>query len=128
MIIYDTIYNSKLMNDAVGVYFLFVAFGLFFSLPTFILYALTYNSIIKTDKSNFTIKTILIVLGILGIVVTFSLIKGTLTMKASIFYSIGLIIGSLFYKVRPKEIKEQTIDGWHPTAANKVFMPAWGLV
>jgi Sec-independent protein secretion pathway component TatC len=111
MIIYDTIYNSKLMNDAVGVYFLFVAFGLFFSLPTFILYALTYNSIIKTDKSNFTIKTILIVLGILGIVVTFSLIKGTLTMKASIFYSIGLIIGSLFYKVRPKEIKEQTIDG-----------------
>ena len=108
MIIYDTIENSKLMNDAVGVYFLFVSFGLLFSLPTFILYALTYNAIIKTDKSNLTIKTILIALGILGVVVTFSLIKGTLIFKATIFYSIGLLIGSLFYNVRPKEIKEQT--------------------
>ena len=110
MIIYDTIDNSKLMIDAVGVYFLFVTFGLFFSLPTFILYALTYNSIIKTNKSNLTIKTILNILGILGIVVTFSLIKGTLTMKASIFYSTALMIASLCFKVRPKEIK-QTIDG-----------------
>ena len=111
MIIYDTIDNSKLMNDAVGIYFLFLAFGLFFSLPAFILYALTYNSIVKTDRSNLTIKTILNVLGILAIVVTFSLIKGILIMKASIFYSIGLIVASLFYNVRPKEIKEQRIDG-----------------
>ena len=108
MIIYDTIENSKLMTDAVGVYFLFISFGLVFSLPTFIIYALTYNAIIKTDKSNLTIKTVLIALGILGVVVTFSLIKGTLIFKASIFYSTGLIIGSFFYNVRPKEIKEQT--------------------
>ena len=108
MIIYDTIENSKLMIDAVGVYFLFVSFGILFSLPTFIVYALTYNAIIKTDKSNLTIKAILIAFGILGVVVTFSLIKGTLIFKASIFYSIGLIIGSLFYNVRPKEVKEQS--------------------
>jgi Sec-independent protein secretion pathway component TatC len=108
MIIYDTIENSKLMNDAVGVYFLFVSFGLLFSLPAFIIYALTYNAIVKTDKSNLTIKTVLIALGILGVVATFSLIKGALIFKASIFYSIGLIVGSLFYNVRPREIEEQT--------------------
>lgn len=108
MTIYDSLENSKLMNDAVEVYFLFISFGLIFSIPTFIVYALAYNAIVKSDKSNLTIKAILVALGILGVVVTFSLIKGTLIFKASIFYSIGLIIGSLFYNIRPKEIKEQT--------------------
>ncbi|MGC3945563.1 MAG: hypothetical protein QM762_13770 [Chryseolinea sp.] len=107
MIVYDTIDNSKLMNDAIGVYVLFVSFGILFSIPTFIVYAWTYNAIIKTDKSNLAIKAVLITLAILGVVVTFSLIKGTLIFKASIFYSVGLIIGSLFYNVRPKEIKGQ---------------------
>jgi hypothetical protein len=108
MIVYDAMDNSKLMNDAVGVYFLFVSFGFVFSLPTFILYALAYNAIIRTDRSNLMIKTVLIALAILGVVVTFSLIKGTLIFKASTFYSVGLIVGSLFYGVRPKEIEQQT--------------------
>lgn len=111
MIIYDMVDNSKLMNDAGGIFFLFLVFGLLFSLPLLVLYALTYNFLTKNIKSNLMIKVILNLLGVLGIVITFSLIKGSMTVMASVFYSIGLIIASLFYNIRTKEIERQTIDG-----------------
>lgn len=101
MIIYDAFSSSKLMNDAFVTCLLFVTFGLFFSLPVFILYVLVYNRIIKTDQSNLTIKIILNIIGVIGVVTTFSVIKGSITMVASICYSIALITGSIFYKVRP---------------------------
>src|SRR4030095_3853298 len=97
VIIYDAISNSKLMTDAVGIYFLFVAYGLFFSLPVFALYVLTFNKIIKTDKSDLVIKIVLNAIGAIGIIVTFLIIKGSITMLASVSYSIALIIASIFY-------------------------------
>src|SRR5882672_110448 len=96
-IVYDAISTSQLMTDALGIYFLYVTFGLFFSLPVFLLYLLTFNKIVKTKKSSLTVKVILNIVAVVGVIVTFSLIKGTSTFMASIFYSVALIVVSTFY-------------------------------
>jgi hypothetical protein len=54
------------------------------------------------------VKAILNAVGVIGIVVTFSIVKGSMTLMASIFYSVALIIASLFYRVR---LKGQAING-----------------
>jgi len=107
--IYETI-SYKVPNDALGTYFLFVTFGLVFSLPTFILYVLTFNKLLQTKMSGWTIKVVLDIVAVLGVIVTFSLIKGSMTLKASIFYSVAILISSTFFRVRQKEIEGQTSD------------------
>jgi hypothetical protein len=102
MILYDTISSSKLLPDTAGVYFLFIPYGLLFSLPVFGLYLLIFNMIIKTDKSSLTIKVILDAIAIIGVVATFSLIGDSIEMKLSIFYSVALVIASTFFRVRPR--------------------------
>jgi hypothetical protein len=72
---------------------------------------LTFNKIVKTDMSNWTIKIILNLVAITGTMLTFLLIKGSMTELLIICYSVGLIVGSIFYRVRPREIKEQTMGG-----------------
>lgn len=110
-IIYDTVDNSELMTDAGGIYFLFLLFGPLLSLPLLILYTLTYNFLIKNIKSDLTIKILLNLFGVLGIVITFLIINGSIATMLTIFYSIGLVVTSLFYSIRTREIENQTIDG-----------------
>src|SRR5687768_6704677 len=88
---YETI-SYKVPNDAFGTYFLFVTFGLVFSLPIFILYVLTFNKLLQTKMSGWTIKIILDIVAVIGVIVTFSMIKGTMTLRASIFYSIAILL------------------------------------
>ncbi len=109
MITYDAVTSSKLMVDAIGIFFLFLTFGLLLSLPTFILYILTFTTLIKKEISNLTIKIILNTLAIIGTVLTFLTIKGSMTELLIICYSTSLIVGSLLYRVRPKEINKQII-------------------
>jgi len=109
MITYDAVISSKLMVDAIGIFFLFVTFGLFFALPTFIQYILTFKRVIKRGMSILTVKLILNMLAITGTVLTFLIVKGSMTELLIICYSSALIVGSLFYRVRPKQIKGQTI-------------------
>ncbi len=109
MITYDTVTSSKLMGDAIGIFFLFVTFGLLISLPTFILYVLTFTTLIKKEISNLTLKIVLNTLAITGTVLTFLIIKGSMTELLIICYSTALIVGSFFYRVRPKETNGQII-------------------
>lgn len=104
MITYDAVTSSKLMVDAIGVFFLFLAFGLLLSLPTFILYIFTFTTLIKKEISNLTVKIILNMLAIIGTVLTFLIIQGSMTEFLIICYSTSLIVGSLLYRVRPKQI------------------------
>lgn len=105
MIIYDTVISAKLMNDAIGMYFLFLLYGVFFSLPTLILYLFLYSRVVNTQTSNLVSKTILNFLGVVGIVVTFLLIGGSMSQILTLSYSGALIFGSLLYNIRPKQVK-----------------------
>ena len=107
MIIYEIIFDPGPMVGVVETYFLFLTFGLFFSVPVFLLYLLTFNQLTKKINSNLTIKTILNTVGVIGIIVTFLIIKGSMAMMLAISYSVTLIISSVFYRVRPKEINKQ---------------------
>ncbi|NBW35667.1 MAG: hypothetical protein EBR30_11755 [Cytophagia bacterium] len=110
MITYYAMTSSKLMVDAIGLFFLFLAFGLLLSLPTFTLYIFTFTTLIKKEISNLTIKIILNTLAIIGTVLTFLAIQGSMTEFLIFCYSISLIIGSLLYSLRPNQIIRQ----WPP--------------
>jgi hypothetical protein len=99
-IIYDSISNSGLITGGIQIYFLFVIYGVVFSLPVLLLYTLMFNWITKTNKSDIVIKTFLNVFTIGGVFLTFSLIGGSISMMASIAYSVAVLLASTFYKLR----------------------------
>jgi hypothetical protein len=105
MIIYDAFISTRLMNESVGIYILFLMFGVCFSLPAFFLYLFIYNRIIKEKISNLSIKTILNVIGVTLVIAIFLLIKGSMSQLLIFCYSIAIVVGSLFYRLRPREVK-----------------------
>ncbi|MCE3282701.1 MAG: hypothetical protein K0Q66_1438 [Chitinophagaceae bacterium] len=106
MIVGDTIANSKLMTDAMGIYFLFVLFGLIFSIPALLVYVIIFESIARTNRSALMVKTILNLTGAFAVLVTFLIIDGSMAKTPSIVYTVGLLIGSLFYKVKTDKPNE----------------------
>jgi Sec-independent protein secretion pathway component TatC len=99
--IQDIVSGNNNLNDAVGFYILFVAFGFVYSLPVFLLYLLLFNLLIKKTASILIIKTVLNLTAIIGVFVTIKLIEGTMmTPTLALHYAIALIICSLIYKVK----------------------------
>jgi hypothetical protein len=112
MIGYDLVSTSKLMVDAFGLFLLFVAFGLLFSLPVFLLYLWTFNRMTTRKNSDFVIKAALDLGGVIAIAVMFLvIIKGTMSVMLTFCYSIALIISSLFFRIGDKKLEwKDTID------------------
>jgi hypothetical protein len=97
----DVITGNNNFNDALGICILFIIYGLFFSLPMFILYLLLFYILIRQVNSIFIIKTILNAATICGTFITIQLIGGTMmTPKLALFYSIILIICSFIFKIK----------------------------
>ena len=87
--------------DVIGIYMLFIIFGLFFSLPVFVLHLLLFNLLIRKTNSIFIIKTILNLITIPCIFIAIKLIGGTLmTPLLGLYYSVALIICSFLFKVK----------------------------
>lgn len=104
---FDLISQHNSLNDATGVGMLFFIFGSVFSIPTFIVYLLTYKLLIKTAKSIFNIKLTLNIIGVLGIFLTMNLIGGTsMTFGYGVIYSVILIIFSLVLKIKNTNSEE----------------------
>ena len=107
LFIIDVVSGNNNLNDAVGMCMLYVIFGFVFSIPVFIIYLLLFNLLIRKTTSALIIKTILNSITIAGIFITIKLIGGTMmTPKFASYYSIILIICSLFYKIK----KQNTAD------------------
>lgn len=103
----DVISGNNNFNDALGICMLFIIYGLLFSLPMFILYFLLFYILIRKVNSALIIKTILNTVTICGIYITIQLIGGTMmTPKLATYYSIILIVCSLFFKIK----KQNTAD------------------
>ncbi|WP_395044685.1 hypothetical protein [Flavobacterium sp.] len=84
------------------VYPISLLFGLFFSAPTYILYALIYYYLAKNTVNLKISKIILISFAVLGVVTTTSIIKGSMMQDIAISYSIASIISGLFFKLNFK--------------------------
>ena len=83
-----------------------IIFGLLFSIPIFILNVWIYNKLLKTKKSDQTIRIILNAIAIAGVVIIISLITSSITSDVMLWFSTAVILGSLLLEVRPPQIRE----------------------
>lgn len=100
MYIYEV--NPHKIVGLFEVYPISLLFGLFFSAPTYILYALIYYYLAKNTVNLKISKIILISFAVLGVVTTTSIIKGSMMQDIAISYSIASIISGLFFKLNFK--------------------------
>jgi Sec-independent protein secretion pathway component TatC len=99
--------DYKFNSDMPGMYMLYVAFGLFFSLPVFIVYLLLFNLLIRMAKSMLLIKMALNLVTIIGVFMTIKLMGfSEVTLSLPLIYSIAIIASSFFYKIK----KENTAN------------------
>ena len=93
---------DNLLFDFFEYYFLFVLFGFFFSIPTYLLYALLYWYLAKVNLDDWEIKAILIFFAVAGIIITFSSIAGSMSEEGIISYSISSILTGIIFKLNFK--------------------------
>ena len=97
----SALYNSNYFDNSanIGVIFLYIPFGLFFSLPTFLIVWLTY-SILGQKLPPILMKLLLISLAVIGVLVTFSLIGGSTANANSLVYSIAVVLSGLMLRLK----------------------------
>jgi hypothetical protein len=90
--LYDSRYFSNAAN--LGVIFLFIPFGMAFSLPTFMVVWLAHLSLAGII-SPLLVKCLLIILAVVGVFVTFATIGGSMAKTYSLLYSIAVVVSGL---------------------------------
>lgn len=90
--LYDASYYKNSAN--IGVIFLFILFGLAFSLPTFMVVWLAHSSL-EGRFSPVLLKWLLVILAVIGVFVTFSFIGGSMARTYSLFYAAAVIVSGL---------------------------------
>lgn len=84
-------------------YLLFLIFGLFFSIPTYLLYIFLYYFLIQKNINTVCSKIILISFAVSGIIITFWIIGGTFSFKGALSYSLSSIVTGLIFKINYKQ-------------------------
>ncbi len=100
IIMYVTILNPHKIVGLLEVYPLSIMFGLFFSTPTYILYAIIYYFLAKNNINIMFSKAILILFTVSGVIVTTSIIKGNMMFDIALSFSIAAVITGLFFKLK----------------------------
>jgi len=98
------IFDPSFLRDpnSLGVILLFIAFGLGYSLPTFLVSIIVFDIIARRIKSPLVIKMLLNFVSILGAFATFLIIGGSGAISGGLIYSTGIIISSLLFRVYKK--------------------------
>jgi hypothetical protein len=86
-------------SDNFLVIILFIGYGLFFSLPAFVIFFIAFKILIRNPSSPLLIKIITDLISIGCLIITFLLIEGSMIFLGSIYYSASIIISSLFFKI-----------------------------
>lgn len=89
------------------VYPITLFFSLVFSLPTFLVYLACFNFLSKRDINFALLKVVLIAVSVLGIYITQTIIKGTMSQDIIIAYSATVIIVGLILRIRNTKTKMQ---------------------
>jgi hypothetical protein len=95
--------NPHKIVGLLEVYPISLIFGLFFSAPTYVLYALLYLYLARNTVNLKISKIILISLAVLGVITTTLIIKGSMMQDIAISYSISSIITGIFIKLNFEE-------------------------
>jgi hypothetical protein len=99
--------NPHQVVGLLEVYPITLLFSIAFSLPTFLVYVTCFYFLSK-QNINFAIsKVILIAVSVLGIYITQTIIKGTMSQDVIIAYSVTAIIVGLILRLRKPKIKTQ---------------------
>ena len=105
LMMYLSFFTDDTSNTTLEMYLWYLGFGLFLSLPAFIVYFGVFSFIAKTIKNIITLKLVLNSVAITGLLVTFESIGGTFPIEhISIPYILAIMISSLFYKIKDKTI------------------------
>ncbi len=91
--------NNQILNFYES-FSLFLLFGLFFSTPTYLLYSILFYYLKYKNIKNVYAKIILISFALLGIIITFWLISGTLIYNGILIYCISSIITGTIFKIK----------------------------
>ena len=105
--------NPHQVAGLLEVYPITVLFSIAFSLPTFLIYLACFYFLSKQDVNFSVSKFILIVISVLGIFITQTIIKGSMSHDIIIAYSVTSIIAGLV--LRLKEAKTKPQDNRIPT-------------
>lgn len=79
---------------------LFILFGLALSLPAFLVYFAVYQFFIVKISSPILIKLLLNTIAVGVVLITFTIISGSLAYRLSFIYSASVVIASSFYSVK----------------------------
>lgn len=100
--------NPHQVVGLLEVYPITLLFSIAFSLPTFLIYLTIFYFVSKEDVNVAVSKFILIVVSVLGILITQTIIKGSMSRDIMIAYSVTAIIVGLV--LRLKDNKTKTYD------------------
>ena len=89
------------------VYPITLIFSIAFSIPTFIAYLTCFYFLSKHDTNVILSKFILITVSVLGILITQTIINGSMSQDISIAYSLTSIIIGLILTIRKQKLKTQ---------------------
>jgi hypothetical protein len=91
---------SEANVDVIEIYFLILAFGLFISLPVFLINVFVFRRMIKAGKSNLAIRTTLNIIALTGTSAIFYFINGSAAFALTICYSASVILSSILFKIK----------------------------
>ena len=99
--------NPHQIVGLLEVYPITVLFSVAFSIPTFLFYLTCFYLLLKQDINFAISKVVLISISVLGIYITQTLIKGTMSQDIIIAYSVTAIIVGLVLRIRKSKSKKQ---------------------
>jgi len=89
------------------VYPITLLFSIVFSLPTFLIYLTCFYLLSKWDINIILSKLVLISISVLGIYITQTIIKGTMSQDIIVSYSVTAVVVGLILRLREVKIKMQ---------------------
>jgi hypothetical protein len=89
------------------IYLITLIFSFLFSLPTLIIYFLTFKQLIKQNANPILTKFILISVTVIGINITVLLIGGSLSLTLIFAFSCAGIITGCIFKIKAKSDTEK---------------------
>ncbi|MEJ8819059.1 hypothetical protein [Lacibacter sp. H407] len=99
--------NPRQVVGLLEVYPITLIFSILFSLPTFIVYLTSFYILSKYNISSTISKLILVGIAVLGVFVTMTIIKGSMSQDITIAYCLTAFVVGLSLKLKTVNLKAQ---------------------
>ncbi len=88
-------------NNSIGVIFIFILFGLLFSIPTFLVSIILFKILFEKSISTIVIKVLINLIGISGVIITFRIMEfNDYGNTYALIYSFSIIVSSFFVSIK----------------------------